>query len=149
MHCVKSVRIQSYSGSHFPAFGLNTTERYSVSLRIQSECGKMRTRITPTTDAFHDVILVYLCLYLLLYLVCLACLCLCVYIWYLVYLCVFSIFVSKPYSIYVLSIYMIYFSLSFFFIVSNHIISWNLWWNRHIFFVNFPGYAVLLLFNSH
>ena len=27
--------------SHFPAFGLNT-ERYSVSLRIQSECGKIR-----------------------------------------------------------------------------------------------------------
>ena len=27
--CVKSVRIGSYSGPHFPAFGLNT-ERYSV-----------------------------------------------------------------------------------------------------------------------
>ena len=38
---VKSVRIRSYSGLHFLAFGLNT-ERYSVSLRIQSECGKMR-----------------------------------------------------------------------------------------------------------
>ena len=35
-HCVKS-------GPHFPAFGLNT-ERYSVSLRIQSECWKIRTR---------------------------------------------------------------------------------------------------------
>ena len=23
-HCVKCVRIESYSGSHFPAFGLNT-----------------------------------------------------------------------------------------------------------------------------
>ena len=42
----------SYSGPHFPAFGLNM-ERYSVSLRIQSECGKMRTRITPNTDTFH------------------------------------------------------------------------------------------------
>ena len=31
-----------FSGPYFPAFGLNT-ERYSVSLRIQSECGKMRT----------------------------------------------------------------------------------------------------------
>ena len=53
-HCVKSVRIRSYSGPHFPAFGLNT-ERYGVSLRIQSECGKMRTRITPNTDTFYAV----------------------------------------------------------------------------------------------
>ena len=36
VHCVKIVRIQSCSGPHFPAFGLNK-ERYSVSLRIQSE----------------------------------------------------------------------------------------------------------------
>ena len=35
-HCVKSVRIRSYSGLRFPAFGLNT-ERYGVSHRIQSE----------------------------------------------------------------------------------------------------------------
>ena len=32
VHCVKSVRIRIFSGSYFPAFGLNT-ERYSVSLR--------------------------------------------------------------------------------------------------------------------
>ena len=51
MHCVKSVRIRSYSGPHFPAFGLNTY-LYCVSLRIQSECGKMRTRITPNTDTW-------------------------------------------------------------------------------------------------
>ena len=38
-HCVKSVRIWSYSGPYFPALGLNT-ERYPVSLRIQSECGE-------------------------------------------------------------------------------------------------------------
>ena len=61
----KCVRIRSYSGPHFSAFGLNT-ERYSVSLRIQSECGKMRTlfmqchchwkcRITPNTDTFYAV----------------------------------------------------------------------------------------------
>ena len=31
------------SGPYFPTFGLNT-ERYSVCLRIQSECGKIRTR---------------------------------------------------------------------------------------------------------
>ena len=53
-NCVKSACIRSYSGLHFPAFGLNT-ERYSVSLRIQSECGKMRTKITPNTDTFHAV----------------------------------------------------------------------------------------------
>ena len=35
MHSVRSVRIRSYSGPYFPAFGLNT-ERYGVSLRIQS-----------------------------------------------------------------------------------------------------------------
>ena len=34
-HCVKSVRIRSYSGSYSPAFGLNT-ERYETSHRIQS-----------------------------------------------------------------------------------------------------------------
>ena len=33
LHCVKSVRIRSYSGPHFPAFGLNM-ERYGVFLRI-------------------------------------------------------------------------------------------------------------------
>ena len=35
----KSVRIRSFSGSHFPAVGLNT-EIYEVNLRIQSKCGK-------------------------------------------------------------------------------------------------------------
>ena len=38
VHCVKSVRIQTYSGPHFPAFGLN------------------RTRITPNTDTFYAVV---------------------------------------------------------------------------------------------
>ena len=40
-HSVKSVQIRSFLWSVF--FGLNT-ERYWVSLRIQSECGKIRTR---------------------------------------------------------------------------------------------------------
>ena len=53
-HCIKSVRIRSRSGPHFPTFGLNT-ERYAISLRIQSECGKIRTRITPNTNTFHAV----------------------------------------------------------------------------------------------
>ena len=39
MFSLKIVRIRSYSGPHFPAFGLNT-ERYVVSLRIQSWCRK-------------------------------------------------------------------------------------------------------------
>ena len=52
--CVKKVRIRSYSGPHFPAHGLNT-EKYGVSLRIQSEYGKMRTRIIPNTNTFHTV----------------------------------------------------------------------------------------------
>ena len=30
-------------------------ERYSLSLRIQSECGKIRTRMTPNTDTFYVV----------------------------------------------------------------------------------------------
>ena len=42
-HCVKSVHIRSFSSPYFPAFGLNT-ERYGVSLRIQSECEKIQTR---------------------------------------------------------------------------------------------------------
>ena len=54
-HCAKSVLIRSYSGQDFHSFGLNTG-RYSVSLRIQSECGKMRTRTTPNTDTFHAVL---------------------------------------------------------------------------------------------
>ena len=54
----KSVRIWSYFGPYFPAFGLNA-ERYGVSLRIQSECGKMRTRITPNRDTFRVAKLSY------------------------------------------------------------------------------------------
>ena len=54
IHCVKSVRIRCYFGSHFSAIGLNT-ERYWWSLPIQSECGKMRTRITPNKDTFYVV----------------------------------------------------------------------------------------------
>ena len=46
-----------YSGLYFPAFGLNT-ERYGASFCIQSECGKIWTRITPNTDTFHAVTLI-------------------------------------------------------------------------------------------
>ena len=44
IHCVKSVRIWSFSGPYFAAFGLNT-ERYRISHRIQSN-----------TDTFYAVI---------------------------------------------------------------------------------------------
>ena len=53
-HCVKSVRIRSYSDPHLSGFGLNT-ERYSISPRIESECGKMWTRINPNADTFYAV----------------------------------------------------------------------------------------------
>ena len=55
IHCLKDVRIRSFSDPYFPAFGLNT-ERCGVSLRIQCECGKTRTRKTPNTNTFHTVI---------------------------------------------------------------------------------------------
>ena len=44
-HYMKSVRIQSFSGLYIPAYELNT-ERYSVSVRSQSEYGKIRTLFT-------------------------------------------------------------------------------------------------------
>ena len=53
-HCLKSVRIRSYSGLYLSVFGLKT-ERYFVSLRIQYKCKKIRTRIAPNTDTFHTV----------------------------------------------------------------------------------------------
>ena len=53
-HWVKSVRIRSFTCPYFPAFGLNT-ERFGVSLCIQCECGKIRTRKTPNTGTFHAV----------------------------------------------------------------------------------------------
>ena len=46
-----------FSGLYFPAFGLNK-ERYFLSIRIQSECGKIRTRKTPYLDSFHALKLI-------------------------------------------------------------------------------------------
>ena len=62
-HCVKSVRIRSYSDPYFTAFGLNT-ERYGVYLHIQSACGKIPTRITPNKGTFHSVFI--FCYYFIL-----------------------------------------------------------------------------------
>ena len=50
IHCVKSVHIRSFSGPYFSVFN-------SVSLRLQSEYRKMRTRKTPYLDTFHAVIM--------------------------------------------------------------------------------------------
>ena len=55
LNCVKSVRFRSFSVPYFPAFGLNT-ERYGVSLPIQSECGKTQTTKTLNKDTFHGVL---------------------------------------------------------------------------------------------
>ena len=53
LHCVK--KAWSFSGTHFPAFGLNT-EFYSLNLRCQSECGTIRTRKTANTNTFCAVL---------------------------------------------------------------------------------------------
>ena len=46
---MKNIRIWSFSGQYFPAFRPNT-ERYGVSVRVHSECEKIRARKTPNTD---------------------------------------------------------------------------------------------------
>ena len=51
LHFVKIVLIRSFSGPHFPALRLNEA-KYGVSLHIQSECGKIRTRKTPIRTIF-------------------------------------------------------------------------------------------------
>ena len=55
IYCVKLVRISNCSGLYFSAFKLNI-DRYSVSIRIQLEWGKIRNRKTSYTDTFHTVI---------------------------------------------------------------------------------------------
>ena len=50
---MKSVRIRSLYDPYFCTFALNT-DRYGVSLPIQSKCGKIQTRKIPNTDTFHE-----------------------------------------------------------------------------------------------
>ena len=52
LYCVKGVRIRSFSGPYFSAFGL-LTDRYGIFLRITSEYGEIRTRKTPNTATFR------------------------------------------------------------------------------------------------
>ena len=49
--CVKNVRTRSYSGPYFPPFGLNT-EKYGLSLRIQSECPENTDQINSEYGHF-------------------------------------------------------------------------------------------------
>ena len=63
MHCVKSVRIQNYSGTHFSRIWTEygktrSISPYSVQMRENAE--KMRTRITPNTENFYAVVLILL-----------------------------------------------------------------------------------------
>ena len=60
LHYAKGVRIRSFSSPYFPEFKLNP-EKYSVSLRIQSKCGKIWTRKTPNTDTSHAVLVNLFC----------------------------------------------------------------------------------------
>ena len=46
--------IRSFSAQNIPIFELNT-EKYRVSLQIQSECEKIRSYKTPNTVTFHVV----------------------------------------------------------------------------------------------
>ena len=55
LHRVISVRIRSFSDPCFPTFGLSA-EICGVSLRIQSEFGKIWPRKTPNTDTSHAVL---------------------------------------------------------------------------------------------
>ena len=66
-HYVKNLRIRNFSDPYCPPFGLNT-ERYSVSLSIQAEYGKIRTRKTPNTDTFISMITSNSMLYFILFL---------------------------------------------------------------------------------
>ena len=53
-HCVKGAWICSFSGVYFPALVLNK-KIYSVDLRIQSECRKIRATKTQNADTYHVV----------------------------------------------------------------------------------------------
>ena len=56
VHCVKTVRIRSFSGVYFLAFELNMVI-YSPNICNQSKCEKIRTRKTPNTGSSHEVVI--------------------------------------------------------------------------------------------
>ena len=61
----KSFRIWSYSVQHFSRIFPNSdwirrnTEYLSYSVRMRQSAGKMRTRISPNTDSFYAVLVVW------------------------------------------------------------------------------------------
>ena len=54
--CTKNCPYSVFSAPYVSTFGLNTNI-YRVNLPVQSECGKIRTRKTPSMDTFHAAIL--------------------------------------------------------------------------------------------
>ena len=54
LHCLIRAHVWNFSGLFFLAFGLNA-EKFRVSLRIQSECGKIWIRKAPNTNTFYVV----------------------------------------------------------------------------------------------
>ena len=62
LHCVKRVRIRSYSGPHFSRIFRIRTEYGEIrcispySVQMRENAGKMRTTITPNTDSFYTVL---------------------------------------------------------------------------------------------
>ena len=55
---MKCAQMRSFFWSVFPAFGLKT-ERYELCLRIQSECGKIRTRENSVFGHFSRSVTVF------------------------------------------------------------------------------------------
>ena len=52
LHCVKRVRIRSYSGLQFSLI-------FPYSVQMQENAGKMRTRITRNTDTLYAVLVIF------------------------------------------------------------------------------------------
>ena len=61
IHCVKQCLYSELLWSRFSCIWT----WYSVSLRIQSECGKIQTRVTPNTDAFYAITIIAIFSFLL------------------------------------------------------------------------------------
>ena len=60
-HCVKSFRIRSFSGPHFPTFGLNRrdTPYLSIFSPNAKKCGPEKLRIRTLCTQFTSIITVY------------------------------------------------------------------------------------------
>ena len=53
-HCVKSVLIRSYSSPHFSRIFPHSDWTRRVSLRIQSECGKIRENVDQNNSEYEQ-----------------------------------------------------------------------------------------------